>query len=83
MISVVKNGKEKTYFTRCIKCASELEYEFSDVEFIPPTDNFCFETKNIVCPVCGEKNCVGLLTKDEFEKQFSIPTYSFSSGRCR
>ena len=81
MITVITNGKEKTYFTRCVKCATDFEYEFSDVEFIPPPQDFYFETKNVVCPICGKKNCVYLLTKEEFEKNFPYPA-SFSSGCC-
>ena len=68
MIKVITNGKEKIYFTRCVKCATDFEYEFSDVEIVPPVGDYGFGERNIICPICGEKNYAGLLTKDEFEK---------------
>lgn len=66
MISVIKSGKEKVFFTKCLRCASELTYEFSDVQSKPQT-KYCREERFIVCLICGEKLNVCLYTKEEMK----------------
>lgn len=67
MISIIKNGKDKKYFIKCYKCASELEYEHSDVVYEHSHRTGSDET-TIVCPVCGTTLIVRMLTKEEIDK---------------
>ena len=79
MISIVKNGKDKKYFAKCHKCASELEYEHSDVTFERSRQSND-DIKTIVCPECGSTLIISMLTKEESEKEGS--RYGFGFG-CR
>lgn len=79
-MKVVKNGKEKTFYAQCNKCASELEYTFEDVQFTKHDTIYELE-KKIVCPICGEEVYVSMLTKGEWEKFNSIPRgYPYAYG---
>lgn len=77
MIKILKNGEEKKYFARCNKCATEIEYELSDVKR-ETSQAYRGEIKTIICPVCGETIQVNLLTKEEFEtpRSYGINGYS-------
>lgn len=68
MISIIKNGKDKKYFAKCHKCASELEYEHSDITF-ERSRQINDEIKTIVCPECGTTLIISMLTKEETEKE--------------
>lgn len=71
MIRVIKSGKEKKFFAKCHWCASELKYEFSDINFTQQT-KYLKRRRIIVCPVCGEEIDVYLCTKEEDEKCYPI-----------
>lgn len=63
-MKVLKNGKEKAFYTHCITCGSDLEYTFEDVR----RDNGeKFKMQYIICPVCGEKLIANMETKKEAE----------------
>lgn len=81
MISVVKNGKEKTYYARCNKCGSEMEYMHSDVKYETSRAYANATQRYIVCPVCGESIAVNLLTRDEVEENKKHP-YSLGFNSC-
>ena len=66
MIKVLKSGMDKKYFAKCGKCATEFEYEHSDVKY-EKNIGYNSEVKTITCPVCGQKSTVELLTKDEYD----------------
>ena len=65
MIKILKNGEDKKYYARCIKCGTEMEYELSDVKH-EKSPAFSGEIKTISCPICGNIINVSLLSKEEF-----------------
>lgn len=67
MISILTCGKEKKYYAKCGKCATEIEYEHNDVKYERVT-GMSGEIRTVTCPVCGETISVNLLTKEECEK---------------
>lgn len=68
MIKILNNGMEKKYYAKCDKCATDMEYEHSDVKFETPTTGYNYgEIKSIKCPVCGKTIIVNLLTKEEYD----------------
>lgn len=68
MISVIKNGKEKNFYTRCNKCGSEMEYNHDDVKYETSVASTGITRRFIICPVCGETLLVNLVTKEEFDE---------------
>ena len=81
MIEVIKNGKEKTYYARCNKCGTEMNYRYNDVNVEKPNRGIGTESRYIICPVCGEFISVNLMTEEEVKKraQNSLLSYGFSS----
>lgn len=77
MVRVLKSGMDKKYFAKCGKCATEFEYEHSDVTY-EKNIGYQSEVKTITCPVCGQKFTVELLTKDEYDLMMRTgkPIYS-------
>ena len=67
MVKILKNGDDKKYYAKCQKCATEMEYELSDVKRETSTA-YRGEIKTIKCPVCGETIQVSLLTKEEVDE---------------
>lgn len=63
-MKVLKNGKDKAFYSSCISCGSELEYTLEDVKEDKKSE---FKNKYIICPVCGEKLIAGMETKEELE----------------
>ena len=77
MITIIKSGKEKTYYARCGKCGTEMEYMHSDVKF--ETSMAYSQTQRLItCPVCGETIMVNLMTKDEVEAANNSGRFSYS-----
>lgn len=65
-MKILRNNTTETYYTKCRHCESELEYEYSDVQFenIP----FCYIPKRtIVCPCCKNVTPVELQTKKSYK----------------
>lgn len=75
MVKIISDGRNKTFYTKCINCATEFEYQLSDVK-TEKTENAVFnEIKTVKCPVCGEAESAMLLTKEEYDKMFERYTY--------
>ena len=74
MVKILVNGKtDKKYFCKCIRCATEFEYEYSDIG--------CEKGENyIFCPECQELNSATLLTKEEYDKLPVFPYVNY--GGC-
>ena len=84
MIKILKDGtKDKKYFGKCGKCATEFEYEHSDVKYEKNSYSNS-EMKIIHCPVCGEQIFVSLMTKEEYDEANRNPRYGYglSSSCC-
>lgn len=81
MISIIENGKEKTYYARCNKCGSEMEYMHADVKYETSMAYPQAKERYISCPVCGELIQVNLMTEEEF-KEMKKQTYSFGYNSC-
>lgn len=81
MISIIKNGKEKSYYARCQKCGTEMEYMHADVRY-ETSAAYNQTQKLITCPVCGETIMVNLMTKDEVEAANNNARYSYSACCC-
>lgn len=82
MIKILKDGtKDKKYFGKCGKCATEFEYEHSDVKYEKNAVSNS-EVKIIHCPICGEQIFVSLLTKEEFDEVNRTSRYGLSSYCC-
>lgn len=81
MISIIQNGKEKTYYARCNKCGSEMEYEHSDVKYETSSYNNATQ-RYIVCPVCGETILVNLMTKEEVQETKRTSSYAWGFNAC-
>lgn len=79
-MTIIKNGREKKYYASCAECASEIEYEYSDVctekSAIPGSP----QTRTIKCPVCGTIIPVNLRTKEELDK-ISNSLFGYNSFR--
>ena len=74
MVKILVNGKtDKKYFCKCISCATEFEYEYSDITVGE-------DTEEIRCPVCQKLNPVILLTKEEYDKFHIFPYVNY--GGC-
>lgn len=68
MIKIIKDGtRDKKYYGKCHKCATEFEFEHSDVKYEENSYSNS-ETKSIYCPVCGKRIFVSLMTKEEFDE---------------
>ena len=79
MIKILKDGtKDKKYFGKCGKCATEFEYEHSDVKYEKSPVSTA-ETRILTCPVCGETIFVNLLTKEEVDELGKNSRYGYSN----
>lgn len=67
MVKITSNGKTKTFYTKCSNCATEFEYQLSDVK--EETEEIPFLTgKSVKCPVCESEEIATLLTKEEYDR---------------
>lgn len=65
MIQVLNNNKDKTFYTICKTCNSELSYRYEDVTFKEIPYSFG-SIGSIVCPVCNKLTLAELKTKDRY-----------------
>ena len=65
-MTIIKNGREKKFYARCAECATEIEYEYSDVctEKSAATGEM---SRTIKCPICGKVLSVTLRSKEEID----------------
>lgn len=82
MIEVVKNGKEKTYYARCSKCGTEMNYRYNDVNVEKPGHCSSLESRYIICPVCGDFIPVSLMTEEEVKKRMENTSLSYGYSCC-
>ena len=65
MIKIVNNSMPRRI--RCIKCSTELEYEYSDIQKNKEDDfvlHMTIITSYIYCPICKEKITLGQFGKE-------------------
>lgn len=67
MTKVISNGKTKNFYTKCSNCATEFEYQLSDVKEENEEIPF-LSGKSIKCPVCESEEIATLLTKEEYNR---------------
>lgn len=80
MVKIIKDGKDKIFYTKCLHCATEFEYQLDDVQ-TEKTEGMIFEAKTIKCPSCGENTAATLLTREECERLLSnYPPGIYYSG---
>ena len=77
MISIIQNGKEKTYYARCYECGTEMNYGYEDVKLETSVASRGISGRFVVCPVCGKPIAVNLLSEEE-SKQASMRSYGYS-----
>lgn len=65
MISIIKNGKEKTYYARCYECGTEFNYGYDDVKLETSVATMGISGRFVICPVCGKAIGVSLCTEEE------------------
>ena len=80
MISIIRNGKEKTYYGRCHECGTEFNYGYDDVKVETSVASMGISGRFVVCPVCGKAITVSLLTEEEVRDK--IKDSSFYSCCC-
>lgn len=87
MVKILKDNTNRTYYTKCKNCGSELEYDYGDVEFkeLP----FSYHTdKRITCPACNSITMAELTPKDEYKdigfsyKSSDTSMYSLLNSCC-
>lgn len=61
-MKVIKNGKEKTFITRCSSCGSDLEYTLEDVNKKKVEFG---EINYVTCPVCSKELYALLVVEGE------------------
>lgn len=78
MTKIISNGKTKTFYTKCANCATEFEYQLSDVK--EEAEEIPFLTgKSVKCPVCESEEIATLLTKEEYQK---ITPWNYGYNGC-
>lgn len=63
MVQIIKDGRLKTFFCKCQKCASDLQYQINDVHREYSGSGQVVVSNSIICPVCMYKNSVFLMTE--------------------
>lgn len=79
MISIIKNGKEKTYYARCYECGTEVNYGYEDVKDDTSSATRRVDRRFIVCPVCGNGITVDLSTEEEMKQRNSLFGWGFGN----
>lgn len=79
MISIIKNGKEKTYYARCYECGTEVNYAFDDVKDDTSSATRRVDRRFIVCPVCGNGITVDLSTEEEMKQRNNLFGWGFGN----
>ena len=70
-MKVLSDNTKATYYTKCKKCGSELEYKYEDVKFEEiPYSNIPMRT--VICPCCNHVTVSELTSKDSYQ-DFSLP----------
>ena len=77
MIKILKSGMDKRYFSKCGNCATEFEYEHSDVKY-EKNPGYQSEVKTVTCPVCGKTLLVDLITREEYDIKLKTGNHSYS-----
>lgn len=71
MTKIINNGKDKTFYTKCLHCATEFEYQLQDVQVKETGDALFNEIKTVKCPSCNKDATATLLTREECEELLS------------
>lgn len=88
MTKIISDGKDKTFYAKCYECATDFEYQLSDVEIIKECDDIkaglahLISEKAVKCPSCGEYVDATLMTKEEQDKYFGNYFYRNNCGVC-
>ena len=83
---IIKDGREKEFYTRCPECATEFVYALSDVYKNPKKEEIkqggyifryadAMEYPYVYCPVCNQRVMADKLTREEFEKLYLMPRF--------
>lgn len=69
MIKIIKNGKDKVFYTKCSRCATEFTYTYEDIEMGYPETALIKELEQplVECPVCETTISANMITKEEIE----------------
>lgn len=81
MVKIISDGKIKTFYTKCLHCATDFTYQLEDVQTEKEEDSL-FEVKTVKCPSCEENEVATLLTKEEYGKMFLHYPYVGHYGGC-
>ena len=82
MVKIILDGKDKIFYTKCPCCATEFEYQLSDVEDVPAGQYYVIGTKAVKCPSCQEFVGATLMTKEECDKILNHYPYGSNCGVC-
>ena len=75
MIKIIKNGREKTFWARCMDCITDFNYTWEDVTEIDipeMTLPYLKKQRFVTCPVCNSQVPVAMITDDELYRNGAI-----------
>lgn len=85
MVKIISDGKNKTFYAKCHKCATEFEYQLEDIKTEKVKSIISDKEEDIEavrCPVCDEIMPSNLITKEEYDKMFNYHPYGGYCGVC-
>lgn len=82
MTKIISDGNNKTFYTKCYECATDFEYQLSDVETVDSEQTHTIGTKAVKCPSCGEYVDATLMTEEEQDKYFNGYFYGNNCRVC-
>lgn len=82
MVKIISDGRNKTFYTKCMNCATDFEYQLSDVETVAAGHSHVIGNRAVKCPSCGEFVDATLMTKEECDKILNHYPYGGYYGGC-
>lgn len=82
MVKIISDGKNKTFYTKCMNCATDFEYQLLDVETVAAGHLHVIGNRAVKCPSCGEFVDATLMTKEECDSIFKRYPYGGYCGVC-
>lgn len=79
MVKIISDGRNKMFYTKCHKCATEFEYQLEDIKTEKTKSIISVGDEDIEavrCPVCDEIIPSTLMTKEEYDRMFNHYPYN-------